>query len=188
MIDSTSADLFISLDNRSDLTKIVELIAISNLRSNLRSRILTSSKPTMEDSDVNKAFSKTIRKNFEAPRQTRAQSLPVPLARGLTPRLTRKNLEKHNKLVGDFGCSCRGEDLEPWIPFKRSVTHVGYRGSVGGVLMERQPARRGDQGGHLGAAPRSTMSSQIRKAEPRIKFSAANLGARFRRLLGCSRS
>jgi hypothetical protein len=132
----------------------------------------------MEDSDVNRAFSKIIRGKFEAPRQTRAQSRPVPLARELTPRLTRENLEQHNKFVGDFECPCREDDLEPWIPFKRSVTHVEYKGSIGGVLMQRQPARRGDQGGHLGGAPRTTMSSQNRKAEPRIKYSAADLGAR----------
>jgi len=142
----------------------------------------------MEESDVNRAFSKIMRGKFEAPRQTRAQSCPVPLARELTPRLTRENLEKYNKFVGDFECPCREDDLEPWTPFRRSVTHVEYKGSIGGVLMRRQPARRGDQGGHPGAASRSTMSSQIRKAEPRVKCSAADLGARCQRLLGGSRS
>ena len=142
----------------------------------------------MEDSDVNQAFSKIIRGKFEAPRQTRAQSCPVPLTRELTPRLTRKNLEQHNKFMGDFECPVPEEDSEPWIPFRRSVTHVEYMGSIGGVLMQRQPARRGDQGRHPGAAPRTTMSSQTRKAEPGIKCSAADLGARFQRLLGGNRS
>lgn len=121
----------------------------------------------MEDLNANLAVSETKTEKLEAPRPTRAQSLPVPLARELG--LTRENLEQHNKCVGGFECPVREDDLEPWTPFSRSVTHVEYKGSIGGVLMERQHARRGNQGGHPGAAPRATMSSQIQKAESIIQ-------------------
>jgi len=142
----------------------------------------------MEALDANLAVSKTITEKFEAPRPIRAQSLPDPLARELTPGLTRENLNQHNKFVGCFERSVREDDLEPWILLPRSVTHVEYKGSIGGVLMERQHARRGNQGGYLGAAPRATMSSQmssqIRKAEPRIKCSASDPEASYQGLLG----
>lgn len=107
----------------------------------------------MEDLNANSAISETKTEKFDALRPTRTQSLPVPLARELTPGLTRENLEQHNKFVGGFECPAREDDLEPWTPFPRSVTHGEYKGSIGGVLMERQPARRGNQGGHPGAAP-----------------------------------
>lgn len=138
----------------------------------------------MEDLNANPVISKTITENFEVSRPTRAQSLPVPVARELTLGLTEENLEQHNKCVGGFESPVREDDLEPWIPFPRSVTHVEYKGSIGGVLMERQHARRGNQGGHPGAAPRATMSSQIQKAEPIIQSLALDARPSYQRLLG----
>ncbi len=133
---------------------------------------------------ANPAVPKVPIERIEVPRPTMPQCLPFPLARELTPGLTRENLDKHNKCVGGFERPVQEDGLEPWNPLPRSVTHVEYNGSIGGVLMERQYARRSNQGCHPDAAPRALMSSQIQKADARIQIPASDPGASYQMLMG----